>query len=55
MQFDYNVNLKWEVQLADKEGNVVSKCSGTYEWPEISNDEAFENWECRVVYLEDKD
>lgn len=55
VQFDYNLEMKWEVSLEDKEGNVVSKCVGTFEWPEISNDEPFENWECRVVYLEDKD
>lgn len=55
VQFDYNVLMKWEVSLVDKDGAVISKCVGTYEWPEISNEEPFDSWECRVVYLEDKD
>lgn len=55
VQFDYNLEMKWEVTLSDKNGEVVSKCAGTFEWPEISNDEPFESWECRVIYLEDKD
>ena len=55
VQFDYNVNIKWKVSFADKDGKEIANCQGTYELPEICSEESYESWECRVVYLEDKD
>lgn len=55
VQFDYHVTMQWKVSFADKDGREISFCSGTYEWPEICSEESFDAWECRVVYLEDKD
>lgn len=55
VQFDYNVLMKWKVSLVDKDGKEIACCVGTYEWPEISSEESWEDWECRVVYLEDKE
>ena len=56
VQFDYNVIMKWRVSFTDKsDGKEIAFCVGTYEWPEISSEESFDSWECRTVYLEDKD
>ena len=54
VQFDYNVVLKWRVAFCEGTKEIAF-CMGTYEWPEISSEESFDDWECRVVYLEDKD
>ena len=56
VQFDYHVILKWKVSFADKhDGHEIANCVGTYEFPEINSEEGFDSWECRTVYLEDKD
>lgn len=56
VQFDYYVMMKWKVSFVDKtDGKEISNCVGTYEWPEISSEESYDSWECRVAYLEDKD
>ena len=54
VQFDYNVLMKWKVSYKDKDGTEIANCIGTFEWPEISSEESWDSWECRVVYLEDK-
>lgn len=55
VQFDYNIIMKWKVSFCDKEGKEIANCQGTYELPEICSEEGSDSWECRVVYLEDKD
>ena len=55
VSFDYNFKLKWACVLADSDGNQVSKTSGTYQFPEVSNEDEFDEWECRVEYGEDPD
>lgn len=46
--------MKWKVSYKDPDGTEIASCVGTYEWPEISSEESWDSWECRVVYLEDK-
>lgn len=53
VSFDYNIVLKWKCVLADADGTEVSKVEGKYEMPEVSNDDDWEDWECRVEYGED--
>ena len=52
--YEYQIKLKWELNLNDNEGNVVSKCEGTYELPEMSNEDDWQEWEVRVVYTRDE-
>ena len=52
--YEYQIKLKWELNLNDSEGNVVSKCEGTYELPEMSNEDDWQEWEVRVVYTKDE-
>ena len=40
--------------MIDKDGNEYSKTSGSYEFPELSNDEA-DDWEIRVTMGHDED
>ena len=55
VSFDYAIDLKWQVVLADSDGNQISKMEGKYEMPEVSSDEEWTDWETRVEYGEDKD
>lgn len=56
MFYDYSMLLKWECTIADKLATgVVATCSGTYELPEVSNEDEADEWEVRTQYLEDKD
>jgi len=55
ISFDYQIVLKWQCVLADSDGNQVSRVEGKYELPEVSNDDEWEEWECRVEYGEDPD
>jgi len=45
--YDFEIMMKWEIRMVDKEGNEYAKTSGTYEMPELSNEEA-PDWELRV-------
>ena len=53
VSFDYNIVLKWRCVLADTDGHEVSKVEGTYLLPEVSQDDEWEEWECRVEYGDD--
>ena len=58
--YDYNLKLGWKLELFEKgdsdgNGKVVSVCEGTYEFPEISNDEEEDGWECYISWSQDKD
>jgi len=54
VQFDYSMKLCWEALLLDKDDVLTAKLTGMYELPEVSNDEEYDKWEVRNVYLEDK-
>lgn len=45
--YDFEIAVKWEIRMVDTEGKEYAKTSGTFEFPELSNDEA-PDWECRV-------
>ena len=51
--YDYEIMLKWTIEMIDKEGKEYAKTSGTYELPEVSNEE--DDWECRVQMGHDED
>lgn len=51
--YDYAITLSWQVDMTDKEGKSIANCTGTYELPEISNEESMNNWEVRVQYQQD--
>ena len=55
ISYEYEINLKWQLDLHDSEGNVVSRCLGMYELPEVSNEDAWKEWEVRVTYTSDDD
>lgn len=55
ISYEYEIKVKWELELKDAEGKVVSKCSGRYELPEVSNEDGWKDWEVRVVYTKDDD
>ena len=48
--YDYNIKLGWELNLMEKvegkEAKSVGKMEGTFEFPEVSNDEEEDGWEC---------
>ena len=52
--YEYEIKLRWELSLSDGDGKVVSKCEGTYELPEMSNEDDWKDWEVRVVYTKDE-
>ena len=39
ISFDYNISLKWRVDLADSDGNQVATMDGTYMLPEVSSED----------------
>ena len=49
--YDFEVMLRWRVEMKDKDGECIANCEGYYELPEISNEEA--EWECRVQLQKD--
>jgi activator of HSP90 ATPase len=53
VSYDYAITLSWQVDMNDKEGKSIASCSGTYELPEISNEETIDSWEVRVQYEKD--
>ncbi len=55
ISFEYSIGLDWQVVLKDADGKQVSKVSGKYEFPEISSDDEWDEWEIRVEYGEDPD
>ena len=52
--YEYEIKLRWELSLSDGDGKVVSTCQGTYELPEMSNEDGWKDWEVRVVYTRDE-
>jgi hypothetical protein len=44
--------VKWECEIKDGEGNMVSEVNGEYEMPEISSDmeNDGEEWEIRTSF-----
>jgi len=48
--YDYAISLSWQVDMTDKDGKSIANCTGTYELPEVSNEESMDNWEIRVQY-----
>ena len=56
VSYDYAIQLKWEASIQDKANSApVATCTGTFELPEVSNEDEWDEWECRVSILEDKD
>jgi hypothetical protein len=59
--YDYNIELAWKLELMEKHMNegeptkVVSKCEGTYFFPEVSNDEEEDGWACQISFSKDPD
>lgn len=51
--YDYAITLSWQVDMNDKDGKSIANCTGTYDLPEISNEETMESWEVRVQYQQD--
>jgi activator of HSP90 ATPase len=56
--YDYNIKLGWELNLMEKVGTADAKTvgtmEGTYEFPEVSNDEEEDGWECNVSFGKDE-
>jgi activator of HSP90 ATPase len=56
VSYDYAITLKWSCAMMAMEGGTeVASCEGTYEMPEISNEEEVDDWEIRVSYSKDTD
>lgn len=56
VSYDYAITLKWACAMMAMEGDKeVASCEGTFEMPEISNEEAVDDWEIRVSYTKDTD
>lgn len=55
VSYDFNSNVKWELNVKDGEGSVIGTVKGTYELPEISNDidDDGEDYEVRPTVKED--
>ena len=51
--YDYAITLSWQVDMNDKDGKSIATCTGTYEMPEISNEDTMDSWEVRVQYESD--
>ena len=45
--YDYQIMLAWQIDMLDKDGQSYAKTQGTFEFPELSNEEA-DDWEIRV-------
>lgn len=55
VSFDYKMLLDWQCDMMDKEGaKPVATCHGTFELPEISDQEPMDSWEVRVCYTNDE-
>lgn len=52
--YDYAITLIWQVDMNDKDGKSIASCSGTYDLPEVSNEEKADDWEVRVQYQTDE-
>lgn len=52
--YDYAISLSWQVDMTDKDGKSIANCTGTYDLPEVSNEESMDNWEIRVQYQQDE-
>lgn len=48
ISYDYAVTLSWRVDMNDKDGKSIANGSGTFELPEVSNEETMDSWEVRV-------
>jgi len=42
--FDYAISLSWRVDMNDKDSKSIANCTGTFELPEISNEESMDDW-----------
>jgi activator of HSP90 ATPase len=49
VSFDYAIILEWRCTIDG------STCEGSYEMPEVSNSDAWEDWEIRVTHTKDTD
>ena len=49
ISYDYNIKLKWEMEMKDGDGNSLGVIKGEYELPEVSNlvAEEGDDWEIR--------
>lgn len=54
VSYDYAITLIWQVDMNDKDGKSIASCSGTYDLPEVSNEEKADDWEVRVQYQTDE-
>lgn len=54
VSYDYQIMLMWEINMVDTEGKEYAKTKGSFEFPELSNEEE-ENWEIRVQMGHDTD
>jgi activator of HSP90 ATPase len=53
VSYDYSVKLQWQIDMYDNDGkSIFATTSGSYELPEVSNEE--DEWEVRVSLGEDK-
>jgi activator of HSP90 ATPase len=53
VSYDYSVKLQWQIDMYDNDGkSIFATTNGTYELPEVSNEE--DEWEVRVSLGEDK-
>jgi len=56
VSYDYSIQLKWRcAMMAMEGGKEVASCEGTYEMPEVSNEEEWADWEIRVSYGQDSE
>jgi activator of HSP90 ATPase len=56
VSYDYAIELTWRCAMMGMEGGKeVASCEGTYEMPEVSNEESWESWETRVSYTKDSE
>ena len=56
VSYDYSIELKWRcAMMAMEGGKEVASCEGTYEMPEVSNEDEWADWEIRVSYGQDSE
>ena len=54
VSYDYQIFINWQIDMVDPEGKEYAKTKGSYEFPELSNEEA-DDWEIRVQMGHDVD
>ena len=55
ISYDYALAFDWKIELLDSDKKtVVCECTGSYELPEVTNEEDMSSWEVRPSVTKDE-